>query len=117
MVCGLPSFDHVEQFCDVCVLTKQRRLPFPSNQASGPRSSSSSCTGIFGSKREAANAIRCAQAPAEAECDHKLCVLRTDNDGEFTAAEFTSYCADEGGQRHYSASYNPHQIGIVERRN
>jgi hypothetical protein len=20
---------HVEQFCDVCVLTKQRRLPFP----------------------------------------------------------------------------------------
>jgi hypothetical protein len=29
MVRGLPSFDHVELFCDVCVLTKQRRLPFP----------------------------------------------------------------------------------------
>jgi hypothetical protein len=29
MVRGLPSFDHVEQFRDVCVLTKQRRLPFP----------------------------------------------------------------------------------------
>jgi hypothetical protein len=29
MVRGLPSFDHVEQFCDVCMLTKQRRLPFP----------------------------------------------------------------------------------------
>jgi hypothetical protein len=29
MVRGLPSLDHVEQFCDVCVLTKQRRLPFP----------------------------------------------------------------------------------------
>jgi transposase InsO family protein len=28
MVPGLLSFDHVEQFCDVCVLTKQRRLPF-----------------------------------------------------------------------------------------
>jgi hypothetical protein len=28
MVQGLSSFDHVEQFCDVCVLTKQRRLPF-----------------------------------------------------------------------------------------
>jgi hypothetical protein len=26
---SLASFDHVEQFCDVCVLTKQRRLPFP----------------------------------------------------------------------------------------
>jgi hypothetical protein len=23
------SFDHVEQFCDVCVLMKQRRIPFP----------------------------------------------------------------------------------------
>jgi hypothetical protein len=29
MVRGLLSFDHVEQFCDVCVLMKQRRLPFP----------------------------------------------------------------------------------------
>jgi hypothetical protein len=29
MVRGLLSFDHVEQFCDVCVLTKQKRLPFP----------------------------------------------------------------------------------------
>jgi hypothetical protein len=29
IVRGLPSFDHMEQFCDVCVLTKQRRLPFP----------------------------------------------------------------------------------------
>jgi len=29
MVRGLPCLDHMEQFCDVCVLTKQRRLPFP----------------------------------------------------------------------------------------
>jgi hypothetical protein len=29
MVRCLPSLDHVEQFCDVCVLTKQSRLPFP----------------------------------------------------------------------------------------
>jgi hypothetical protein len=29
MVRGMLSFDHVEQFCDVYVLTKQRRLPFP----------------------------------------------------------------------------------------
>jgi hypothetical protein len=29
MVRGLPSLDHVEQFYDVCVLMKQRRLPFP----------------------------------------------------------------------------------------
>jgi hypothetical protein len=29
MVRGLPRLDHVELFCDVCVLTKQMRLPFP----------------------------------------------------------------------------------------
>jgi transposase InsO family protein len=62
---------------------------------------------VLGSKGEAEDAIRRAQATAEAECDRKLCVLRTDNGSEFTAVEFTSYCADEGVQRHYSASYSP----------
>jgi hypothetical protein len=62
---------------------------------------------ILGSKGEAVNAIRRAQAAAEAECSHKLHVLCTDNGDEFTVAEFTLYCADEGVQRHYSASYSP----------
>jgi transposase InsO family protein len=66
---------------------------------------------------ETANAIKRAQVAAKAECGRKLCVLRTDNDGEFTAAEFMSYCADEGVQRHYSAPYNPQQNGIIERCN
>jgi transposase InsO family protein len=72
---------------------------------------------VLGSKGETTDAIRHAQAAAEAECGRKLCVLRTDNGGKFTTAEFTSYCADEGVQRHYSASYNPQQNNIVERRN
>jgi transposase InsO family protein len=72
---------------------------------------------ILGSKGEAVNAIRRVQVAAEAECDRKLRVLRTDNDGEFTAAEFASYCADEGVQRHYSVPYSPQQNGVVERRN
>jgi hypothetical protein len=29
MVRGLPSRNHVEQFCDVRVLPKQRQFPFP----------------------------------------------------------------------------------------
>jgi transposase InsO family protein len=61
--------------------------------------------------------MRRAQAAAEVECNRKLGVLHTDNGGEFTVAEFASYCADEGVQRHYSASYSPQQNGIVERRN
>jgi transposase InsO family protein len=44
---------------------------------------------ILGSKGEAANAIRRVQVAAEAECGRKLRVLRTDNGGEFTAAELT----------------------------
>jgi hypothetical protein len=44
-------------------------------------------------------------------------VLCTDNGGEFMVAEFTSYCANEGVQRHYSALYSPQQNGIIERRN
>jgi transposase InsO family protein len=148
MVRGLPSLDHVEQFCDVCVLTKQRRLPF-SQQSSfqakerlelmhgdlcGPVTPAT--TGgrryfllliddlsrymwvvVLGSKGEAVDAIKRAQATAEAKCGRKLRVLRTNNNGEFTAAEFTSYCADEGVQHHYSTPYNPQQNGVVERRN
>jgi transposase InsO family protein len=72
---------------------------------------------VLGSKGEAADAIRCAHAVAEAECGRKLHVLRTDNGGEFTTAEFTSYCANEGVQRHYSTPYSPQQNGVVERCN
>ena len=62
---------------------------------------------VFGSKGEAADAIRRSQTATEAECGRKLRVLRTDNAGEFTAAEFASYCADESIECHYSASYSP----------
>ena len=44
-------------------------------------------------------------------------MLRTDYGGEFTAAEFTTYCADEGIQHHYSVSYSPQQNSVVERYN
>jgi transposase InsO family protein len=142
MVRGLSSLDHVEQFCNVCVLTKQRRLPFP--QESNFRAKErlelvhgdlcgsvtpatpegrryflllvddlSRCMWVvvLDSKGEVADAIRRAQAAAEAECG------RTDNGGEFTVTEFASYCANEGVQRHYSAPYSPQQNGVVERRN
>jgi transposase InsO family protein len=144
----MSSFDHVEQFCDVCVLMKQMRLPFPQQSSfqvkqrlelvhgdlCGPVAPATSggrhyflllvddlsrymWVVVLSSKGEAADAIRRAQATAEAECGRKLHVLRTDNGSEFTVAEFTSYCADEGVQRHYSVSYNPQQNGIIERRN
>jgi transposase InsO family protein len=72
---------------------------------------------VLGSIGEAADAIRRTQAAAEAGCGHKLCVLRTDNGSEFTAAQFASYCVDEGVQRHYFAPYSLQQNGVVERHN
>jgi transposase InsO family protein len=41
-------------------------------------------------------------------------VLCTYNGGEFTAAEFAYFCADEGIQRHFSAPYSSQQNGVVE---
>jgi transposase InsO family protein len=138
MVRGLPSLDHVEQFCDVCVLTMQRWLPFPQQSSfrakeqlelvhedlCGPVTTATPrgrryfllliddfsrymWAVVLGSKGEAADAIRRTHDTVEAECGRKLRVLCTDNGGEFTAAEFTSYCVDEGVQRHYSAPYSP----------
>jgi hypothetical protein len=138
----------VEQFCDVCMLTKQRRLPFPQQSSFRAKERLELVHGdlcgpvtlatlggrryflllvddlsrymwvvVLGGKGEAANTIRHVQATAEAECGRKLRVLRTDSGGEFTAAEFASYCADEGVQRHYTTPYSPQQNDVVERRN
>jgi transposase InsO family protein len=68
-------------------------------------------------KIEAAGAIKCIQVAAEKECGCRLKVLRTDNGGEFTMAEFTASCADEGVTRHFSAPYIPQQNDVMERRN
>jgi transposase InsO family protein len=72
---------------------------------------------LLTAKSEALSAIKRIQAAAEKECSRKLQVLRTHNGGEFTTAEFTAYCADEGVTRHFSAPYTPQQNGVVERRN
>jgi hypothetical protein len=58
-------------------------------------------------KAAAADAIKRLQAIAEAKCGRKLRVLRTDNGGEFTAAEFVAYCTNEGIHHHFSVTYTP----------
>jgi hypothetical protein len=68
---------------------------------------------VLGSKGEATDAIRRAQATAEVECGRKLHVQRTDNGGKFTMAKFASYCMDEGVQCHYFVLYSPEQNGSM----
>jgi transposase InsO family protein len=140
--------DHVEQLCDTCIMTRQKRLSFP-RQVSfrakewlelvhgdlcGPVTPATSggrryflllvddvsrymWAVILDTKGATANAIKHIQAVAENESGSKLRVLRTDNGDEFTSAEFASYCADEGIQRHFSLPYSPQQNGVAERRN
>ena len=72
---------------------------------------------LLDSKAAATDVIKHHQTAMEKECGRKLRLLRTNNSGEFTVAEFVAYCADEGIQRHYSATYSPQQNGVVERRN
>jgi hypothetical protein len=49
--------------------------------------------------------------------DLKLKALRTDRGGEFTAMEFTDYCATKGVHRQHTVPYNMQQNGVVERQN
>jgi transposase InsO family protein len=72
---------------------------------------------LLTAKLEASSAIKRIQTAAEKECDRKLRVLRTDNGGEFTVAEFAAYCGDEGVTRHFSAPYTPQQNRVVEWQN
>jgi len=62
---------------------------------------------LLRSKADAPAAIMTFQARVEHETGKKLKVLHTDNGGEFTMAEFTTYYADEGIQCHFSAPYTP----------
>jgi hypothetical protein len=117
----MPSLDHVEQFCDVCVLTKQSRLPFPHKSSFQAKERLKLVHGDLcgpvtpvtpGGRRyfllpvddlsrymwvvvlgsKGDAANTIKRAHAAAEVECGR-VLRTDNDDKFIAAEFASYCA------------------------
>jgi hypothetical protein len=62
---------------------------------------------LLRSKDATMDAIKKVQAEVENESGHKLWVLRTDNSGKFTVAEFAAYCTDEGIKRHFFAPHSP----------
>jgi hypothetical protein len=127
--------DHVTQFCDTCILTKLRWLPFPRwvsfhakekldlvhGDLCGPVTPATPggrhnfllvndvsryvWSVLLDVKAATADTIKRLQAVAEAKCGRKLWVLRTDNGGEFTAAKFVAYCTDEGIHHHFSVTY------------
>jgi hypothetical protein len=72
---------------------------------------------VIPSKDRATAAIKDIQVRAEGEFSLKRKALRTDCGGEFTAMEFTDYCAAEGVHHQHTTPYSPQQNGIIERQN
>ena len=72
---------------------------------------------LLDTKSAAVDAIKLLQTTAEKEYGRKLWVMRMDNGGEFTTAEFAVYRTDKGIQHHYSVPYSPQQNSVVEHHN
>ena len=72
---------------------------------------------LLDTKDAAPAAIKRIQASAERKSGRKLLALRTDRGGEFTSAEFSTYCAELGVVRQLTAPYTPQLNGVIERRN
>jgi transposase InsO family protein len=72
---------------------------------------------LLNTKDEATTMFKTFQARVEAEAGRKLCTLRTNHGGEFTAHNFLDHCIEHGIQHHLTALYTSEQNGVVERQN
>ena len=57
------------------------------------------------------------KALVENSTEKKIKKLKSDNGGEYIDKDFTSFCAEEGIKREWTAPYNPEQNGVAERKN
>jgi hypothetical protein len=72
---------------------------------------------VIPSKDRAVGAIKDIHARVEGESGLKLKALRTGRRGEFTAIEFTDYCAVEGVNHQHTTPYSPQLNSVVKHRN
>ena len=72
---------------------------------------------LLAAKSDTLAAVMKFQAKVEVETGRRLCVLRTNNGGEFTSVAFEEYCAKHGIEWQHTASYMPQHNGVVEQRN
>jgi transposase InsO family protein len=72
---------------------------------------------LLQSKDQASQTIQRIQAVCERKYGNHLGALRTDRGCEFTAGQFSDYCAELGVTCELTAPYSPQQNGVVERRN
>ncbi|GJW84274.1 retrovirus-related pol polyprotein from transposon TNT 1-94 [Tanacetum coccineum] len=135
------------EFCEHCVITKQKRVSFskvihlakatldylhadcwgPSRVPSldGFRyflsiiDDLSRMTWVFMMKHksEVFDKFKHWKILIENQTGRKIKRLRTDNCLEFCSREFNDFCRDEGIARHYTVRYTPQQNGVAERMN
>jgi transposase InsO family protein len=125
MVRGLPCLDHVEQFCDICVLTKQRRLSFPHQASFRAKERLDLVHGdLCGPVTLATPGGRHYFLLLVDDHSRYMWVMVLGSKGEAAdsirrtqAAAEAECCAEEGIQRHYSVPYSPQQNGVVEQHN
>ena len=72
---------------------------------------------VLKKKSEVLQRFREWKAEVERQTDRKVKTLRTDNGGEYTSSEFTSYLTSEGIRHEVTIPHTPQQNGISERLN
>jgi transposase InsO family protein len=72
---------------------------------------------FLNSKSECFQTFRSFHQEVEKTTGQKLLILRTDNGGEYTSKEFSSYCSKRGIKRQFSQPYTPQHNGVAERKN
>nr|GEX64452.1 zinc finger, CCHC-type [Tanacetum cinerariifolium] len=104
LVHGIPAIKHTAQICDVCLIGKHSRAPFPEKAKAR---STSPLDLVYGDL--------CGPITPPSPSGKRyiflttLKMLRTDRGGEFTSNEFTQYCKENGIARQLTTPYSPQQ--------
>jgi transposase InsO family protein len=72
---------------------------------------------LLKSKDEVFSKFKEFKALIENLSERKIKILRSDNGGEYTSKEFSSFCKDVEIKRDLTTTYNPQQNGVAERKN
>jgi hypothetical protein len=143
MVCGMPSiYLSKNEICKGCMIGKNIKKAFPSSDnrahgildlvhfdVCGPMSSPSlsgclyydysrNCWIYFlKAKSDTFDQFKEYKSFIEKKRGKHIRILRTNNGGEFESLQFEDFCKSARSKRQLTMPYNPHQNGVVERKN